>query len=518
MPTKDLSPTILFTSDVHGRVGATDPFTGREFPGGIARVATLLARIRGERPHSVYLDLGDLVQGTPFAHLPIATGVPDQHPMIRILNRLGCVGFVVGNHEFNYGMEWIERTRRCSDFPWLAANVFDEHGDLVFEPVLRLEIGGRKTAILALTTPQVPRWEAPRHIPGLTFADATETARQWVPRLRQEADAVVIAAHMGWTGVTDGGLELPTPPENDVERLLREVPGVDALLMAHTHELVPERRGALGTSAVQASWGGRALGEVTLNWAGNASKGAEARTRVWETGVSTPADVEVLQAVASDEERAAAWVSTVVGHAAKTLSTEGARFRDTDVLSFIHRAALEYSRAEISSAALFYADRPLEEGAIRVLDLYRIYPFENFLTVVELTVDDVRAYLEEIARIYIEPARDGLLPKVDPRVSLYNHDSLAGCEYVLDPERPEGRRVVSLTFKGSERNGSERLSMCVSSYRACGGGGYQALRRARLVEMSRAEMRNLLIDYVRRRRRIEPARFDNWKVVGAPNG
>ncbi len=531
--------TILFTADLHGRVSPFDPFTGTEFPGGLARTATILAQRRRDAPGAILLDLGDLVQGTPFAYLPIATGVPDPHPMIRLLNRLGYEGMVVGNHEFNYGFEWIRDARRASRFPWLAANVLGPDGRLVFEPVLRLERDGKKIAILAITTPQVPRWEAPRHIEGLEFVDAVETARVWVPRLRREADAVVIAAHMGWTGVTDGGLELPTPPENDVERLAAQVDGIDAILMAHTHETIPLRRGALGTPAMQAGANGRALGELTLAWNGGApgkrepagsvaAKGAPAErgagapspppvvsTRVHETGTATPPDPAILEDAAPDEERARVWVETVVGEAAAAFTTTGARYRDNDVVAFIHGAQREFSGADLSSAALFFADRPLAAGPIRILDLYRIYPFENFLTVVELAVDDVRDYLEQIARIYVAPARDGRPPAIDARVSLYNHDSLAGCEYVLDPGRPSGSRVVHLAFEGGELPGSRRLTLAVSSYRACGGGGYEALRRARLVEMTRAEIRGLLVDTVRRRGRVAPERADNWRVVGA---
>lgn len=509
--------TLLFTADLHGRVSPVDPFTGAEFPGGLARAVTILAARRAAEPSAILLDLGDLVQGTPFAYLPIATRVPDPHPMIRLLNRLGCDGMVVGNHEFNYGFDWLQSCRRASKFPWLAANVLGPDGRPIFEPVLRVERGGRRLAILALTTPQVPRWEAPRHIEGLTFLDATETAREWVPRLRAEADAVVVAAHMGWTGVTDGGIELPNPPENDIERLLREVPGIDALLMAHTHELVSERRGALGTPAVQAAWGGRALGEVTLDWdeGARALAAPRALTRAHVTGTVTAPDAAILEDAAPDEARAKAWVDTIVGEAEAPFTTTGARYRDNDVLALIHRASREFSGAPLSSAALFYADRPLAAGPIRVLDLYRIYPFENFLTIVELSVDDVREYLEEIARFYIAPAKDGLPPAIDPRVSLYNHDSLAGCEYVIDPEKPAGRRVLHLAFRGVDLPGSRRLAMALSSYRAQGGGGYQSLRRARVVEMTRTEVRNLLVDYVRNRRRIAPRREDNWSVVGS---
>jgi 2',3'-cyclic-nucleotide 2'-phosphodiesterase/3'-nucleotidase len=501
--------TILCTADLHGRAEPVDPLSGERFPGGLSRAATLLGRERARDPGAIYLDLGDLVQGTPASYFAAKERPEDPHPLVRCLNHLGCDGLVVGNHEFNYGLRFLEALRRHARFPLLAANVLGPDGRPFFEPVLRVERDGKRVAILAITTPQVPRWEEPENWESLTFRDAVETVREWLPRLRAEADAVVVAAHMGWEGVTDGSIDAPAPAENDVGRLVREVARLDAVLMAHTHEVVA-RRAEGGTFVIQPGARGRALGRLAIEWTDGAPR---ADGILLEAGLDVPADRDVLALVRADEERARARIAEVVGVAEGTFEASGARWGDNPLLTLLHKVQLRASGAMLSSTALFREDEHIHAGPIRVADLFRVCPFENDLTILELGVDDVREYLEQIALAYLGPSANGGPPPLHPKVGIYNHDALAGVEYVVDPSRAPGERIVSLSFGGESLPGRRRVTLALSSYRAQGGGGYAALRRARVVERTGREIRKLLEDYVRERGTISPEVFGNWSVL-----
>jgi 2',3'-cyclic-nucleotide 2'-phosphodiesterase/3'-nucleotidase len=508
--------TLLFTSDLHGRVGPKDPLTGAVFPGGIARAATLLAEARRRDADAIYVDLGDLVQGTPMSTF-FARDRPGQpHPMIRILGQLGCRAMVVGNHDFNFGLPFLESMRQAAGFPFLGANVLGPSGRPYLEPFVSVARRGRRIAILGLTTPQVPRWEEPWNYEGLHFRDAVETAKEWVPRLRERYDAVIVAAHMGWSGVTDGGLEVPVPPENDVSRLVEEVDGMDVVLMAHTHRF-DERRARNGTLAVQAAWGGLAIGEISLEW-----DGRDTRPRVnYELRRAAPyiaADPGVVETAREAMHRADVRIREPLAIADSDFAIPNPRYEDNAILTLFHKAQLDAAGTDLSSAALFRANEGLAAGPIAERDLFRIYPYENDLTIVELSVQDCRDYLEEAALAFTGPSANGGPPPIDARFGLYNQDSLAGCEYVVDPSQPIGSRITSLTFGGRELAGSHRLTLALTSYRAQGGGGYQALRRARVVERTGREIRGILRDYVRRAGRLRPEVLGNWRVVGASNG
>jgi 2',3'-cyclic-nucleotide 2'-phosphodiesterase/3'-nucleotidase len=320
---------------------------------------------------------------------------------------------------------------------------------------------------------------------------------------------------MGWEGVTDGGLENPEPLENEVGRIVREVPGIDAVLMAHTHRVEPARR-ENGTLVLQAGSGGEAVGELRLSWNRNGELHVEGR--VLEVGEATPVCSVVREIAEPAERRAAERTSEVLGTAEGAFRIEGLRYRDNAMLTLLHKVQLEESSADLSSAALFRAEEGLDAGPVRVLDLFRIYPFENSLMVFELEVDDIRDYLEQIAMVYLGPALGGEPPPLHPEISLYNHDSIAGCEYVIDPARPHGRRVTHLAFRGRELPGDRKVTLSLTSYRAQGGGGYRALRRGRTVFSTRREVRWLIGDYISRHERIRPEVFDNWRVEGVALG
>jgi 2',3'-cyclic-nucleotide 2'-phosphodiesterase/3'-nucleotidase len=503
--------TILFTADLHGRVAPFDPLTGDPAPGGLARVATLLARERARDPDAIYLDLGDLVQGTPASYFHVKERPDDPHPLIRTLNRLGCRGLVVGNHEFNFGLPWLEAQRKHSEFPWLAANVLGPDGEPYFQPVLRVERGERRIAILAVTSPQVPRWEEPWNYEGLTFRDAVETVREWVPRLRAEGDTVIVAAHMGWEGVTDGGLESPVPPENDVGRLVQEVANLDVVLMAHTHQIV-ERRTDEGSLVIQPGARGEALGRIVVD---TGDDGPAVQGTVFETASAIPPDEAIVALVHAEEQHGRERIAEVVGRAKGKFEATGARWGNNALLTLLHKVQLDASGAELSSTALFREHEHLRSGPIRVGDLFRVYPFENDLTILKLSIDDLREYLEQIAVAYLGPSENGAPPPLHPDIGLYNHDALAGVDYVIDPGQPAGKRIVEMSFGGETRPGSAKVSLALTSYRAQGGGGYAALRRARVVERTGREIRRLVEEWIRERGTITPEVFGNWSVRGA---
>lgn len=510
--------TLALTADVHGHVGPLNPLSGHPADGGLARVGSLLAQLRSRRPDAIYVDLGDLIQGSPLSYRAARERPSEPHPLVRTLNRLGCAGMVVGNHEFNFGLEFLESMRRHAEFPLLAANVLDDDGEPYFEPTLIVERHGKRLAILGLTTPQVPRWEEPWHIDGLRFRDCVETARDWVPRLRREADVVVVAAHTGWSGVSDGSATTPLPLENAGEQLAR-IPGVDALLLAHSHRRF-EHRGESGALVVQPGCRAELLGEVDITAGESGSVAARYRPRL--AGATVEPDPAVLEDLADETAETNAYLNEVIATATGPFELRDVAYADNAILSLFHRVLRDTAGTDLSSTALFRGDQGLAAGPIRRRDLFRIYPFENNLTVLELTAGDVRAYLEETARIYAHPGvaarlgSNGGHPPLDAQVPLFHHDTVAGAEYVIDPGRPFGDRVASLTFGGVELPSDRRLTLAISSYRAQGGGGYAALRRARVVERTGREIRVLLEGWLRARGSVDPVVLDHWSLRGRP--
>src|SRR5678815_1154955 len=192
--------TILGTTDLHGNINPIDYYTNKPDNRGIAKVSTLIKRIRTEQPNVLLIDSGDTIQGSPLEsfHGRKNNGPPD--PMMLAMNSLNYDAMTVGNHEYNFGLKVLEKARSEANFPWLSANTYDKTKQQThYKPYIVKEVAGVRIGILGLTTPGVPNWDNAPNYAGLEFHEPLSEARQWVPILREKekADVVVIAMHMG---------------------------------------------------------------------------------------------------------------------------------------------------------------------------------------------------------------------------------------------------------------------------------------------------------------------------------
>src|SRR5712691_7017239 len=235
---------ILGTTDMHGRVFPIDYYTNKYDNVGIAKVATLVKEARKNDPDLLLVDSGDTIQGTPLEYFHNKKNNTPPDPMMLAMNALEYDSMSVGNHEYNFGLKVLEKARSEAKFPWLSANTYNKGtGETHYKPYIVKEVEGVRVGILGLTTPGVPTWENPPNYAGLEFHEPLLEAKKWVPILRgkERADVVVIAMHMGLeedlrTGEINPG---QVKNENQAITIAKQVPGVDLILMGHTHRDVP---------------------------------------------------------------------------------------------------------------------------------------------------------------------------------------------------------------------------------------------------------------------------------------
>ena len=237
--------TILHTSDLHGHVNPRDEIADRDFGEGLARVATIVRAVRSEGRPMLLLDSGDTIQGTPMQALVFAGSVGrGSDPTIRAMNGLAYDAMAVGNHEFDFGRNRLEKSRSEAGFPWLSANIVGENGKPAFAPFVVRTLAGVRVGILGLTTKNVPSWEPPQHVGRLRFLDTVEIARQYVPILRgrERCDLVIVLTHQGFERDPVTGQDRGTGDENQAYAIATEVSGIDLLLTGHTHTIIDPRR------------------------------------------------------------------------------------------------------------------------------------------------------------------------------------------------------------------------------------------------------------------------------------
>ena len=512
---------ILGTTDLHGNLFPVDYYTDKADSRGLAKISTLVKQVRLENKNVLLIDSGDTIQGTPLEYYHNKKNNAPADPMMLGMNALNYDSMTVGNHEYNFGLQVLEKARSEAQFPWLSANTYDKGTNQThYQPYIVKEVAGVRIAVLGLTTPGIPNWENAPNYAGLEFREPLSEAQKWVPVLRRKerADVVVIAMHMGLeqdlrTGETNPG---QVANENRAIEIAKQVPGIDLIFMGHTH--VPVSSLVInGVQLIQANYWGRHLARVDLYL-----ENAGVRWRVFARAArtiavdsSTVPDPELLKLGEPYNRETQAWLARAIGESATELTAAEARFRDTAILDLIQRVQLEAGKADISMAAVFNPEARIAKGPVTVRDIAGLYVYENTLVVLEVTGQQVKDALEHSAK-YFRPYEPGksAAELVDEKIPAYNFDIAEGVAYTLNITKPFGERIENLQFHGKPLAPNQKLRLATNNYRVNGGGGYTMYRGAPVVYRSSEEIRELIIDWVERHQTIPTEPTNNWKITG----
>jgi 2',3'-cyclic-nucleotide 2'-phosphodiesterase / 3'-nucleotidase len=516
--------TILSTTDLHGNILPVDYYTNKRDERGLAKVATIIKKARAENPNLLLVDSGDTIQGTPLVYYHNKKNNEPPDPMMLVMSGLKFDAMTVGNHEYNFGLKVLEKARSEAKFPWISANTYRKGTEQTqYEPYVVREVSGVRVGILGLTTPGIPYWENMENYAGLEFREPVAEAKKWVARLREQehVDLVIISMHMGLerdlrTGEMWVGL---VPNENAAISIAEQVPGVDVILMGHTHREVPSLyiNRVLLTQADR--WGSRvARVDVYMEKPDEAVGGrwrVEARSaRTIPVDERVEPDAEVLKLVEPYDRETQSWLGRIIGESPADLSATDARLRDTAILDLIHRVQLEAGKADVSMAASFNQQARIPKGPVTVRDIAGLYEYENTLVVLEVTGQQLKEALEHSAkyfRDYVPNKRAADL--IDERIPGYNFDTAEGVTYDLDISKPKGQRIQNLRFKGQPIARAQKLRLATNNYRVNGGGGYTMYRNAPVLYRSGEEIRELIIEWVERHKRIPAEPTNNWRLL-----
>jgi 2',3'-cyclic-nucleotide 2'-phosphodiesterase (5'-nucleotidase family) len=509
--------TLLHTADLHGALDGWDYLADRPAPRGLTRIATLVRRARAEGNATLLLDGGDAIQGgIEFWYQHGDRAKPE--PMMSAMSAIGYDAMALGNHEFSFGRDALERAHRDARFAWLSANVIDAAtGKPARDASLVRVMNGVRVGVVGLTTPATVAFEDPETLKGLRFDSPIEAAKTEVARLRQSehCDVVVLLAH---TGLGDSAGVAPragdTPDENLGLRIATEVPGVDVVILGHTHVVIPSRTIG-GVLVTQAGRWGENLGRIdlTLDRDGAAWKLTNKTARVIAVTDSVPEDSALAALAAPYRAAAREDLDRVIGHLDVPVSSPAGRAAPGAAWDLIQRTQLVATAADVSLAALPDANVTLAAGPVRVRDLWRLYPYDNTLSVIELTGAQLAAALEQSARALRTYDAAAGQPLFDPAYPAWNFDAAAGIGYDIDVTQPVGHRVGHLTFHGAPLSREAKLRVAVNSYRVNGGGAFEMLKSApRLSRVDRA-VPLLIGDAIKAGAGADTAAVMSWRLI-----
>ena len=512
--------TILGTTDLHGNINPIDYYTNKPDNRGLAKVATLIKRIRKEQPNTMLIDSGDTIQGSPLESFHGRKNNQPPDPMMLVMNSLHYDAMTVGNHEYNFGLKVLEKARAEANFPWMSANTYDVGKQQPhYKPFIVKEIAGVRIGVLGLTTPGIPNWDNAPNYAGLEFHEPLIEARKWVPLLRdkEKCDIVVVAMHMGLEEDLRTGEMSPgqVEHENEAIAIAKEVPGVDVIFMGHTHREVPSLY-INGVLLTQANFWGKHLARADLylqkSTSGWRVYAKSARTLPADDRVEP--DPDVMKIAQPYDNETQGWLTRVIGQSAEELTAKDARFRDTAILDLIQKVQLEAGKAVVSMVASFNSEARIAKGPVSVRDIAGLYVYENTLVVLEVTGQQLKEALEHSAKYFKayvpgKPAAD----LVDDKIPAYNFDIAEGVTYDLDISKPFGQRIQNLRFRGQPLSPTQKLRLATNNYRVNGGGGYTMYKNAPVVYRSSEEIRELIIDWVERNKTVPVKPNNNWRLV-----
>ena len=526
---------IMSTTDVHSYLMPYDYMNEREVDDyGFVKTATLIDQIRAEYDNTVLFDNGDIIQGSLLGSLEATIDPIDEdetQAIIKHFNEMEYDAASIGNHEFNFGLDFLDQAIESANFPWLLSNVYEEGTDREehrYQPyeILERQVDGKdiKIGVIGFTPPQIMQWDN-LHLEGnVEVRDIVESAQRYVPTLQEEADIVVALAH---TGVNTGDRET----EHAAVSLAREVDGIDALVMGHAHQTFPGNEGydaidgvddeagtIHGVPAVMAgSWGSH-LGTIKLDLTEENGEWTVVSSQSEVTAVdeNTASHSGLVDMIVDVHEATMDYVNSAVGTLTEGMNTFFSLVQDNEVLQLVNDAQLwfaedffegtEYEEKPLlSAAAPFRAGyrggyTEVDEGELLVRDLADIYIYDNTFHVVEVDGDGLMQWLERSAESFeqIDPTMtedQDLLASF----SAFNYDVIEGVEYEIDVTQPVGERITNLTYEGEPVTSDMEFLVATNNYRSGGGGDHLEGLDVELVDELLAlgvQNRYVILDYI----------------------
>ncbi len=512
---------VAATTDIHGRVRGWDYDRDRPDPGvGLARAATIVDSLRQAAEGRVLLiDAGDITQGNALAFVAARVSRDEgPTPVIAAMNAMHYDAAAVGNHDFNYGVPYLERNLRQARFPLLAANVRRADGRRLVPGWTMVERAGVKVGIVGATTPGSMVWDRDNlRAADVVIGDILPAVRLGVDSARAAgAEVIVVTMHSGLSEpATYDTASTGLPSDNVAARVAREVPGVDLVVYGHSHKEMADTS-INGVLLVQAKNWVQSVAAAHLRLARENGRWrviGKAGTLIHTAGhTESPA---VLAATDSAHRAAVAWVTTPIGRTDVAWRADSARVAYTPLQDFVLEVMRRAAHADLAAGAAFSLDASIDSGAITAARLQALYPYDNTVRAIRTNGRQLREYLEQSARYFTVDASGA--PTVNREIPGYNFDIVAGADYVLDVSRPVGERVTRLEVKGRPVAPADSFTLALTNYRQSGGGDYPMIVGAPVVYKSTEDVRQLLTDEVRRAGVLRPQDYftRNWRIEPA---
>lgn len=533
---KEVNIKFLGTSDVHGRIVPWSYGADVEDKSGsYAQIATYVNEVRKNAKNVILVDIGDAIQDNQVEVFAKSEKYYKDNPVPKVLNAMGYDIFILGNHEFNFGMTALNEILKDIQAKTLTANFYHkENGKRYVEPTMIVEKEGVKLGIIGLTTPMSAIFEKDTgHLDKMTFSSPSEETKKQIATLKaQNVDAIVVLAHMGIeneNNIADTG----------VADLIQNVDGIDVIIAGHMHKNVSSET-IKNTVVTEPHRYGTVVSEVDMTFDVDPQGKVKLLSKTAKTVPvnKLDADPNIVKIYQPYHDELRRLNNVKIGETANEMIPQGknhgvsiAFSQDTGMSSFITDVMQHYSHADVTAFAFDYETVRLDKGEIKKKDVIYNYRYAGGdVSVYEVTGKQLKQYMNWAAD-YFDTIQEGdkeYRYNAERKKSKYvTFDIFGGVKYNIDLRKPSGEKIVDLTLAdGRPITDDSKIKLGMNSYRfgqLTKKGGIWAGQTIPTLWESKVAMdsengtiQNMMVDYITnvKKGKIEGLSHNRWKIVG----
>ncbi len=532
---KEVNIKILGTSDVHGRVVPWSYGADVEDrSGSYAQIATYVNDVRKNNKNVLLVEVGDAIQDNQVEVFAKTPEYAKDNPVPKVLNAMNYDIFVLGNHEFNFGMPALDAILEDMQAKKITANFYHKDGKRYLDPTTIIEKDGVKLGIIGLTTPMSATFEKDTgYLDNMKFTSPIEETKAQIADLKAKGvDAIIVIAHMGIeneNNIADTG----------VADLVNAVDGIDVIIAGHMHKNVPSET-IKNTLITEPHRYGTVVSEVDLTFDVDDKQAVKLLSKSAKTVPvnKLESDPKIVEIYKPYHEELRRLNNVVIGQVANDMIPQGknhgvsiAFSKDTGMSSLIHDVQQHYSKADVVSFAFDYETVRLDKGDIKKKDIIYNYRYAGGdVSVYEMTGKQLKQYMEWSADYFdtIQPGDTNYrYNEVRGKSKYVTFDLFGGVSYKIDLRNPSGSKIVDLTLADGRKVTDEmKLKVGMNSYRfgqLTKKGGIFEGQKIPVVWESKVAMgqeagtiQNMLIDYITnvKQGKIEGLSHNRWEIIG----
>lgn len=533
---QEVNIKLLGTSDVHGRIVPWSYGADVEDKSGsYAQIATYVKDVRKNNKNVVLVEVGDAIQDNQIDVFAKDKKYYKDHPIPKVLNEMKYDVFVLGNHEFNFGMKALDEILKDIKAKKLTANFYYKKNDKRYiDATTIIEKDGVKLGIIGLSTPMSAKFEEDTgNLKDMKFTSPTEEARTQVEKLKAKGvDAIIVIAHMG----IENENKIPDTGMRDV---INAVDGIDVVIAGHMHKDVPSET-IKNTLITEPHRYGTVVSEVDLTFDINDKKEVKLVKKESKTVPvkELEADKKIAEIYKPYHEKLRELNNVVIGQTANEMvpqetkhGVSAAFSKDTGLSSFINDVEQHYSGADVVTFSFDHQKARLDKGDIKKKDIIFNYRYAGGdVTVYEMTGKQLKEYMEWSANYFdtIQPGDTEYRYNAERKKSKYvTYDIFGGVNYKIDLRNPQGSKIVDLTLAdGKPVTDDMKLKVGMNSYRFAqlnGKGGIWEGQQIPVLWESKVAMgrekgtiQNMMIDYITnvKKGKIDGLSHNRWEIIG----